>query len=126
MSVDALAVLVGVVGVGLALAALIRHEGRRTRERVRYLMRAAGIAVPDDAGLGKGESRSVEAEAPAGPANGRDIERELAALVGLRAVREPDSGTGAGGADWPRRLLPLGISIRSSSTSPRARMPRWW
>ena len=102
MSPDALAVLAAVLGTGCALAAVVRFEGRRTRERVDYLMRAAGIEVPGSAGRralahetapAKGEPRSVQADAPAGPSNGRDheVERALAALAGMRAVRETDS-----------------------------------
>jgi len=102
VSPDALAVLAAVLGTGCALAAVVRFEARRTRERVDYLMRAAGIEVPAGSarrarahgtGLGKGESRSVQADAPAGPSNGRDheVERSLAALAGMRVVRETDS-----------------------------------
>ena len=91
-----------VLGTGLAVVLVVRHEARRTRALVAHLMRAAGIEAPDGAGtrshartspLGKGESRSVrdsEALTPALRGNGADHEttRALAGLAGMRAEQE--------------------------------------
>ena len=84
---------------------MARFESRRIARRVDYLMRAAGIEAPDGSrprsvarasALAGPDSRSVhesEALTPAERGNGRDheVERSLAALAGIRAVREPDS-----------------------------------
>ena len=105
MSTDVLAVLAGVVLAAAVVVAVVRFEARRTRNRVDYLMRAAGIEVPDGTGspavaqesaLAGSESGSAQAGEPLTPTergNGRDheVERVLAGLAGLRAVREPDS-----------------------------------
>ena len=105
MSPDALVVLAGVVLAAAVVVAVVRLEARRTRDRVDCFMRAAGIEVPVDAGtrsvshesaLAGSESRGVRDSEPLTSAergNGRDadVERSLAGLAGIRAVREPDS-----------------------------------